>query len=116
MLMALQFQGFKQDEVLGFFPQASLHYRERGSSSDLNQVFVTSIQSLHPYSRKLSEAMSEVGMEARPITRVYAWGSCGSLKWIQRHLSQRWCRFRIYVPCMIPTIVISFSRELYRAG
>jgi hypothetical protein len=132
MLMALQFQGFKQDEVLGFFAQGtgethfrskldkhcfvSFDYRERGSSSDLNQVVVTSVQSFHPYSRKLNGARSEVGLESRPITRVYAWGSCGFAKRIQRHLSQRWCRFRIYVPYMFPPIVISFFRELYRAG
>ena len=132
MLMAHQFQGFKQDKVLGFSAQgiggtllcsklnkhcfASLDCRERGSSSDLNLVIVPGVQSFHPYSRKLNGARSEAGLEGRPITRVYAWGSCGFAKRIQRHLSQRWCRFRIYVPCMIPPIVISFSMELYRAG
>ena len=132
MLMALQFQGFKQDEVLGFFAQGtgethfrskldkhcfvSLYNRGRRSISDIIQVIAPGVETFHPYSRKHSEARSEAGLEGRLITRVYTSGIHRFVKQAQRHLYQKWYRYRMYVPYMFSPIVISFFRELYRAG
>ena len=132
MLMALQFQVFKQDKVLGLSAQgtggtplhsklnqhcfANLYNRGRRSIIDIIQVIAPGVETFHPYSRKRSEARSEAGLEGRLITRVYTSDIHRFVKRVQRHLSQRWYRYRIYVPNMIPPFVISFFRELYRAG
>ena len=132
MSMALQFQVFKQDKVLGLSAQgtggtpfhsklnqhcfSSLYNKGRRSISDIIQVIAPGVEIFHPYSRKHSEARSEAGLEGRLITRVYTSGIHRFAKQVQRHLYQKWYRYRMYVPNMIPPFVISFFRELYRAG
>lgn len=132
MLMAVQFQVFKQDKALGLSAQgtggtplhsklnqhcfASLYNRGRRSISDIIQVITPDVETFRPYSWKHSEARSEAGLEGRLITRVYTSGIHRFVKRVQRHLSQRWYRYRIYVPNMMPPMVNSFFRELYRAA
>ena len=131
MLMAVQFQGFEHGEVFGFPVQktgglhlgsrlnkdrsASLDYRQRYTSSDLHQVFIPTSQFFDPYPQKLSGLGSKGWGESKITTRICGWGSDGFVGRLQRHSFQRWCRDRIYTPCISP-IVISFFRELYRAG
>ena len=131
MLMAVQFQGFEHGEVFGFPVQktgglhlgsrlnkdrsANLDYRQRCTSSDLQQVFIPTSQFFDPYPQKLSGLGSKGGGESKITTRICGWGSDGFVGRLQRHSFQRWCRDRIYTPCISP-IVISFFRELYRAG
>ena len=132
MLMAVQFQGFEHGEVFGFPAQetggvhlgsrlnkdrpASLDYRQRRTSSDLNQVFIPTSRFFDSYPQKLSGLKSRGEVESKIITRICRWGSDGFVRRLQRHSFQRWCRDRIDAPCMIPPIVISSFRELYRAG
>ena len=132
MLMALQFQGFKQGEALGFSAQetgetlfrsmlnkdrsASLDYRQRCTSSGSSQVFIPTSRFFDPYPQKLSGVRSQGEVESKITTRICGWGSDGFVGRLQRHSFQRWCRDRIYAPCIISPIAISFFRELYRAG
>ena len=128
MLMALQFQGFKQGETLGFSAQetggplfrsrlnkgrfASLDYSQRGTSIDLSQLFIPSSRPFDPY--PLSGKRSQGEVEGKITTRIDSWGSDGFARRFQCHSSQKGGgRFRIYAPCMIPHF---FFRELHRAG
>ena len=132
MLMALQFQGFKRGETLGFSAQetggslfrsrlnkdrfASLDYSQRGTSIDLNQVFIPSSRSFIAYPRNLSWPRSQAKLESKPPTWMDGWCSNGFVERLRRHSYERWCRFRFYVPFIISPIRISFFRELYRVG
>jgi hypothetical protein len=132
MLMVFQFQGFKQGEELGFSAQetggtlfrsrlnkdrsVSLDYRQRGTSSDLNQVYISTSRPFDPYPQELSGSRSQGEVESKINTRICGWGSDGFVRRLQRHSLQKWCRDRIYAPRTISPIAISFFRELYRAG
>jgi len=131
MLMAVQFQGFEQGEVLGFPAQKtggpilhsrlnmydfiSLGYREKDLSSHSNQDIVPSVRPFHPYSHKLSKARSQ-GAVNRPKARIDDCGRGGLVRRLHYRLFQRLCKFRILEPRMMTPIVSSFFRELYRAG
>lgn len=132
MLMALQFKGFKQDEIFFFSAHAiggtlfhskpnkdhftNLDYRQGVSRSGSAQVFIPSSLCFDPYPRKLSCPKSQAKLESKATTGIDGWHSDGFVKRLQRHSYDRWCRFRIYVPCIIPPVRISFFRELYRGG
>ena len=118
MLMALQFQSSKQDETLGSSahetggvlfrsrlnkdPFASLDYRKMSTCSDSNQVFIPVSRFFDHYPRKLSGVRKKGEMESKITTGIDGWGSEGFVKRFQRYSYERWCRFRIYVPCMSP--------------
>jgi hypothetical protein len=132
MLIALQFKGFKQDEILGFCAHAiggtlfrskpnkdhatNLDYRQGVPSSGSTQVFIPSSRSFNPYPRKLSWPRSQAKLEGKTTSWIEGGCSDGFVERLRRHSYERWCSFRIYVPCIISPIRISFLRELYRRG
>ena len=132
MLMAVQFQGFEQGGVLGFPAQitggqylhsrlnmyyfASLGYRVKFSGSYSNQALVLGFRPLPNYCQNLSEARSQGGLESRFKPSIDACSGDGFPKRLQHPLSHRLCELRFYAPNMIPPIIISYFRELCRAG
>ena len=132
MLMAVQFQSFVQEKAFVFPAQkigsthlhsrlnmyyfASLGYRVKFSGSYSIQAVVPDFRPLPNYCQNLSEARSQGGLESRFRASLDACSGDGFPKRLQHPLSHRLCELRIYAPNMIPPIIISYFRELCRAG
>ena len=132
MLMAVQFQGFEQGEASGFLAQengrmhlhsrlnmyylVSLVYRDKRSIGDIAKALVPGVRLFHPYSRKFSKAKSQGCLKSRLKARIDDYYRDSLVMRLQCRLFQRLCEFRIFEPSMMPPIVNSFFRKLYRAG